>query len=85
MDVSHVTGKHDADTIKRHIDKMARDWGVPFVEGIPVFITHDQGTNIVKAMKNDEKFASIPCMSHMLHNAVGHALVGCPQICQAFD
>lgn len=85
VDVSHVTGRHDAETVKGHIDELACSWGVPFHAGLPTFVTHDQGTNIVKAMRSDARYASVPCMSHMLHNTVCHALKEVRAVNDALD
>ena len=84
VDVVDVTGKHDATNVKQHVDTLVEAWELG-VEGVPIFVTHDQGTNITKAITGDPKFASVPCMAHMLHNSVGHGISSCTAIKDIFN
>ena len=59
MDIQVVEGKHDADNIRRSVEKLAKDWGI---EGKKLFVTTDRGTNIVKACEDSNVLEHIPCL-----------------------
>ena len=69
LSTCHFPGTHDHSNIAEILQKLANTWHIDLGEQVSCFTT-DNGSNIVKSLKDDLNKMHIPCAGHTLNLSV---------------
>ena len=69
LSTCHFPGSHNHSTIAEILQKLADTWSIDLNEHVSCF-TADNGSNIVKSLKDDLNKMHIPCAGHTLNLSV---------------
>ena len=69
MSTCHFPGTHDHLNIAEILQKLADTWHIDLDDQVSCFTT-DNGSNIVKSLKDDLNKMHIPCAGHTLNLSV---------------
>lgn len=73
LQTAYFPDDHKGEIIAQGLKDALSSWKLP--EERLICMTTDSGTNIIKALKDNE-WPNLQCFGHRLHNAIGKSLMG---------